>query len=95
LLILWYKGLTFIRNTIFFKLSFIDFVVVVNRFLNQWQLAYHQKLKQVNIKQEAQWACIAHLVFVIYIPLSIYDQRMLHGKYLWIYWAPKGASPFI
>jgi len=26
------------------------------------------------VEQEAQWACIAHLVFAIYIPLSIYDQ---------------------
>jgi len=30
-------------------------------------------------KQEAQWARVAHLVFAIYIPLSIYDQRMLHA----------------
>jgi len=33
--------------------------------------------------------------FAIYIPLSNYDQRMLHAKYLSIYWAPKGATPFI
>jgi len=34
-------------------------------------------------KQEAQWACIAHLVFAIYmyIATSVYDQRMLHAKY--------------
>jgi len=31
-------------------------------------------------KQEAQWTCIAQLVFAIYIPLSIYDQSMLHAK---------------
>jgi len=47
------------------------------------------------MKQEARWACIAHLVFAIYIyiPLSNYDQRMLHAKYLCIYYAPKGANP--
>jgi len=31
--------------------------------------------------QEAQWACIAHLDFAIQIPLSNYDQMMLHAKY--------------
>jgi len=35
----------------------------------------------INIIQDAQWACIAHLVFAIYIPLSIYNQRMIHAKY--------------
>jgi len=39
------------------------------------------------MKQEAQWACIAHLDFAMYIPLSNYDQRILHAKYLCIYWA--------
>jgi len=36
---------------------------------------------EVELQQEAEWACIAHLVFAIYIPLSIYDQRMIHAKY--------------
>jgi len=31
-------------------------------------------------EQEAQWACIAHLFFAIYIALSINDQRMLFTR---------------
>jgi len=40
-----------------------------------------KRKKKPKKKQEAQWAYIAHLVFAIYIPLSNYDQRMLHAKY--------------
>jgi len=43
-----------------------------------WELKY-KTYNQFNLKatfiQEAQWACITHLVFAIYIPLSIYDHR--------------------
>jgi len=62
--------------------------------LDRRTTSYHN-MSQRHMKTRGPMGLYRSPGFCHFYFLSNYDQRMLRAKYLCIYWAPKGATPFI